>query len=190
MGIPVPQMWIGSSLALACEGEKLPERRRALDVLASRSVPGLARVHVFDWGRSELNTEANHAQMSEDEQLMRKWYWDIWQRGAFRVFYESVVLYRRQFTSRLLCPEATVTLDVWDYDTMTENDHIGSATLPLMPTYGPLTLNLQRRRTGKSLKSTIEVEISNLQLPAVSRLSQAWRATVRRVNNLPRMDVF
>jgi len=66
MHVPVPQMWIGSSLAVACEADKVPTRQRAMQLLsaspatttAAPSPCGLARVKIFDWGRSELKLYA------------------------------------------------------------------------------------------------------------------------------------
>lgn len=192
--MPVPQMWIGSSLALACEGAMLPRRQKAHEMLASRSQAsaGLARAHIFDWGRSELNTGAAHAERLPGCQQMRQSYWNIWLRGAIRILYDCVVLYRRQFSSRLTSRRSLIVIEVYDYDVMKSNDLIGCASLPLKPTSGQQSLRLLRSGShGEiALDSEVDVSIDHIDLPDTSRLSQAWRVTVHCVRKLPWMDTF
>ena len=56
--------------------------------------------------------------------------------------FDAVVLYRNMFGASLT-PECLVQFKVFDYDTHDPNDLIGIATLPLAPTDGPVTLELE-----------------------------------------------
>merc|ERR1712226_1168122 len=56
--VTVPQKWVGSSIALAFDCGQLPSRR-----LPEAELRKEVRVHIFDWGRSELNTPEKHADL-------------------------------------------------------------------------------------------------------------------------------
>mmetsp|Transcript_5895 Transcript_5895/g.16759 ORF Transcript_5895/g.16759 Transcript_5895/m.16759 type:complete len:569 (-) Transcript_5895:290-1996(-) len=189
--MPVPQMWIGSSVALVCDGGALPGRQRALQALAPGSPERAARLSVFDWGRSELNTAERHAALPERERGMREEFWSIWLRGCLRLLFDAVVLYRNTFGASLT-PECLVQFRVFDHDTHDANDLIGTATLPLAPTDGPVTLELEHHSCHLCRRpAEIDVEVSAVPLPSAgSRLSQMWRVTVVSVSNLPHMDLF
>jgi len=170
----------------------LPKRQRVDELLASREFPRLAQIRIFDWGRSELNTREEHVGRSDVCQKMRLTYWNSWLRGAVRILYDSVVLYRRQFSSRLKSRRSIVVVEVFDYDVLLSNELIGCASLPLGPTGGRQSLRLLRggRHGEIALKAEVEVSIENIELPETSRLSQAWRVVVHSVKNLPNMDIF
>lgn len=203
--MPVPQMWIGSSLALCCESGALVKRQWAVERLNSPvSAVGAARIHVFDWGRSELNTWETDAALKAEDREMRSDYWDIWLRGVLRILFDCAVLYRRQFTMAM-SPDCTVDIDVFDYDTLNQPQHMGRASLRLAPTNGFRKLKLYTLgysdskaplSTGSIKKTlqgaaTVEVQVEQLTLPARdSRLTQAWRVTIKRCQHLPNMDLF
>lgn len=201
--MPVPQMWIGSSVALGCEGEALPKRtdvRRGLGrllgavthstVLAPSA--GLALVKVFDWGRSELNTEENHSQLTPEAKEMRSAFWPIWQRGVVRLMFDALCLYTSQFVRPNGSPATTLEICVWDVDTFDPSDRIGSVVVPLVPTGGPVVLPLDPGEgyplSAKSHRPEVTVELSTSKPPAGSRLDEIWHVNVVKVSDLPRMD--
>eukprot|EP00931_Biecheleriopsis_adriatica_P077296 TRINITY_DN50884_c0_g1_i1.p1 TRINITY_DN50884_c0_g1~~TRINITY_DN50884_c0_g1_i1.p1 ORF type:complete len:597 (-),score=124.89 TRINITY_DN50884_c0_g1_i1:17-1807(-) len=205
LAMPAAQMWIGSSLCLAFDAGSLPSRQATIRRLAAPRPMGpalqasdIAKVCIFDWGRSELNTEEENAMRSSKEQAMRKKYWKKWLRGMLRCLFEAVHLYISQFNHSA----ETVTLQVWDYDhfEFDANDFVGSATLPLQATDGPMDLDLwtdenrcsnrcslfggERRRAG-----SIRVEISEAPAPSPGRLTKVWEVFVQEVEGLPNKDV-
>jgi len=178
--MPVPQMWIGSSLALSCEGGQFQPRQ---------SQGKLAKVKIFDWGRSELSLQADWQTYSQDDREQRQLHWDMWLRGMLRIFFEATSVYLQQFASGWAYPGGTLLIQVWDYDVENENDFIGYAALPLEPTNGPVTLELTSA-SERALSSTVEVEVTRLPMNGLSRLSQAWQIHVHGANALPCMDFF
>jgi hypothetical protein len=84
----VPQQWIGSSVMLAFDDELRPlraalqaaqqdgggARGHALPPGAAASI-ARARVHVFDWGRSELNLPDEHAKLWWEHKRKREKMW-------------------------------------------------------------------------------------------------------------------
>jgi len=210
--MPVPQMWLGSSLALACDVGALPLRQEMLDALECLQSPAAARVSLFDWGRSELNTECLHRSLSDEEQSLREAYWVLWQRGMLRVIFDAIVDYQRMFGWGLSKGAATslgeVIVEVWDFDTLSPSSLIGCVRIPLQQTCGPRFfvldcsgaesrvafqfLNLLDAAVGKEGGlPTLKAEVSTTALPQRSRLAQeAWHVTVHSVHDLPNMDVF
>eukprot|EP00435_Cladocopium_sp_Y103_P048586 s2038_g14.t1 len=63
---PIPQKWIGSSVALGFDIGQMPKRGQE-EMLRSKTI-----VSIFDWGRSELNTIEKNASMSADDQHDRR----------------------------------------------------------------------------------------------------------------------
>merc|ERR1712182_85386 len=86
--VAVPQKWVGSSVCLGFDCGHFP----------SRSTPELelrkqAKVHIFDWGRSELNTMAAHARLLKEDQEDRAKYWQYYLGGIDHLVFESVRSY-------------------------------------------------------------------------------------------------
>merc|ERR1740129_1603858 len=81
--LPVPQQWIGSSLALAMECGKLCTDPRV-------------SVKVFDWGRSELCSTGDHEASNQEQKQIRmryfrqyvlavcRFYWELCRVAAYR----------------------------------------------------------------------------------------------------------
>jgi hypothetical protein len=192
--MPVPQMWIGSSLCLACDSGKLPERLKTLQLLAQdrraeecMAPTDLAKVCVFDWGRSELNTIEKNATLQLEEQAQRQKYWDIWERGLIRAWFEAVNLYISQFQPAPVGGPFYVTISAWDYDTYDPCDFLGFVVLPLQETEQD---DFELSDLGGRGCGSVSVSISRLQLPSQSRLSEAWRVYVAGVDDLPKADLF
>merc|ERR1719326_305082 len=55
---PVPQKWVGSSVAIGFDCGCLRSRRET-----DKQIKSSVKVNIFDWGRSELNTIDKHVQL-------------------------------------------------------------------------------------------------------------------------------
>lgn len=86
-GIPVPQTWIGSSLALGVE-------------VAEMSQKPLVTAKVFDWGRSDLSTEKEYKQKSDEEKKFHILHWRQYLSAIIRFQYELC----RVAEHRCCCP--------------------------------------------------------------------------------------
>jgi len=73
--IPVPQQWIGSSLAMGLEVGSISNTPRV-------------KVKVFDWGRAELNTEMQHQQLPLETKKERIKYWRQYVGAVSRFYWE------------------------------------------------------------------------------------------------------
>ncbi|CAE7274853.1 ACTI [Symbiodinium natans] len=80
---PVPQKWIGSSVALGYDVGQLPTRENAEEQLRKQTI-----VSIFDWGRSELNTIQKHGALSDSAQADRAQYWSYYTGGIYRLGWE------------------------------------------------------------------------------------------------------
>ena len=81
------------------------------------------RVHIFDWGRSELNTQESHARLSASEQADRQKFWRLYCVALAKLLYRCCSLYLARFWR----PTASITFRVWDKDAFTDDDFIGAA---------------------------------------------------------------
>lgn len=89
--VPVPQKWIGSSVALGFDCEKLPAtEEEARDKVI---------VKIFDWGRSELNTISKHDKLSEKEKQDRAKFWAYYVGGIDQLAWEAARAYVHQFAT-------------------------------------------------------------------------------------------
>ncbi|CAE7760870.1 Pip5kl1 [Symbiodinium necroappetens] len=166
--VPVPQQWIGSSVMFVFDCATFPQR-------ASQSVP--TRVHIFDWGRSELNTEEGHARLSQSEQADRQKFWRLYRIALAKLLYQCCSLYVARFWK----PVASIAFRVWDKDAFTDDDFIGAAELSSVlaadEATGTKDLQLQdmgghRVKAGFLFKGETSVKVSfkPLNLPSTSRL--------------------
>jgi len=182
-----------------------------LHALECQQSPRAAKIYIFDWGRSELNTEELHQHFSEEDRTLREGYWILWQRGMLRVIFDAIVDYHRMFGISVgSYPrfEGTIVIEVWDYDTLSPSSYMGCVTFPLQSTHGPRIflldcsglhmpislrlLEMAQWAVGKEEGApAVLAEVSTTMLPQSSRMSQViWHVTVHAVYNLPRMDVF
>jgi hypothetical protein len=185
---PIPQKWIGSSVALGYDSGEPPARGASSEA----EVRDATIVQLFDWGRSELNTLEKHMALSDKEQHDRATFWSYYVGGIDRLLWEAARAYRHRFGNAE--GWATVTFAVFDFDSMTENDFMGTATVPLEPT-DEKTISL-RHYSGATVTggfrgvATLTYSVQTRELPEGSRLAAAWRVCVIRAENLPRMDVM
>jgi len=187
--VSVPQQWIGSSIMLAFDSEEVPKRG---------DVRNLARVHIFDWGRSELNTPAVHDSLSPEEQKERHQYWGYYCTGVAFLLFDLVSLYVGRYWYK---PEA-VAFSLWDKDKVTNDDLIGVCTLPLI---GRKQVLLEARplktATGSPAKAggllglfrketKLEVSVEPVKMRSDSRFETVWCASAHGTKNVPRMDAL
>jgi hypothetical protein len=189
----VPQKWIGSSVALAFDGGHLPARSTP-----EAEIREAVKVHIFDWGRSELNSLQAHEQLSEKDAKDRAKFWTFYVGGIDRLAFEAARFYHNRFGNSgewhdFLCV-------IQDFDSLTSHDVLGMVMIPLKVTKeAKLTLH---DSSGKKMKTgccsgrpaaTITYSLQWRSYPAVSgqppsRLAGAWQFTVLKANHLPRSD--
>lgn len=183
--VPVPQKWVGSSVALCFDAGTLPRRSDSEEDIRSRVV-----VNIFDWGRSELNTIEKNSGLSAGEQADRLTFWRCYVGGVDRLAWETARAHYQRFRNAAGWRE--VVLDVYDFDSATENDFIGQARLQLPQSPGTVkTLPLKRLGhpvSGAKGPSSINVKVDWRAYPEGSRLKGAWRVTLLRGSHLPGLD--
>mmetsp|Transcript_81784 Transcript_81784/g.227707 ORF Transcript_81784/g.227707 Transcript_81784/m.227707 type:complete len:794 (-) Transcript_81784:131-2512(-) len=178
---PVPQKWIGSSVALGFDCGQLPLRTSVDE--ARRSV----KVNIFDWGRSELNTLRANNNMTEVDQHDRAKFWAFYVGGIDRLSWEASRLYYHRFSTSDGWHK--VTASVIDFDSL-GSDFVGRATFQLQPiTQATIPLSNERGQEVKSFVSktmgqTLTYSCSYAEYPQTSRLKGVWRLTVHKANNL------
>jgi hypothetical protein len=184
---PVPQKWIGSSVALGYDCGEPPRRGAPEEEVRSATV-----VQLFDWGRSELNTLEKHMAMSDSDQHDRAKFWSYYVGGVDRLLWETARAYRHRFGNADGWSNVTFTL--YDFDSMSANDLMGAVTVPLEPT-PERTVKLQREN-GSNVTgdfrgtATLTYSVEKRLLPEGSRLAYTWRVRVIRAESLPRMDLM
>lgn len=192
--LPVPQKWVGSSVAVTADAAGAPLRPAPGDSLSVKGNGQFARVHIFDWGRSELNTPDLHKAMLEEERQDRASYWDLYQAGIARLVWEAARVYWNSFC----VPRwSTMRITVFDFDSHTQNDRLGVAKMALPADCGesgvvvlPLLTDEGKPALGRGGElATITVSLAYAQCPEPSRLAGIWRIQVVSAANLPAGDV-
>ena len=183
--VPVPQKWLGSSIALLFEAGELPERGAGLEAAARE-----AGVYLFDWGSSTLLSKEAFDMLPAPEQEDRKQFWNYYSDGVCRLFYEALRAYYHRFCS----PAWThVLIEIVDYDSISAHDLAGKVEIPLEETGGPKEFKLfgadgkPVRKKGKdcNLKVTISKRPASSSASAVP---SAWLVTVHSADQIPNMD--
>lgn len=182
---PIPQKWVGSSVALGFESGQLPSRKAPESELREKVL-----VKLFDWGRSELNTPESHAELEEQERQDRATFWRYYMGGIDSLAWEAARCYRHRFG----CANGWFKVDVvvYDFDSLSESDFIGQVSLHLRPTEETTVrlLDKEGREVRRGLRSaaSLTFRIDWRCFPDGSRLSGAWRVTLVRAENLPGLD--
>jgi len=184
--VPVPQKWIGSSVALGFDCGGLPSRQQP-----EQAVREAVKVHIFDWGRSELNTLEKHMAMSESEKKDRAQFWGYYKGGIDRLLWESMRAYWHRFGNAAAWDKACIT--VYDFDSMSDNDFIGQVHIPLERT--PLTTvaltdTRGARCFGAGSVTTVTYSVEYQAMAASSRLKGTWRVQIAKAANLKACDTM
>eukprot|EP00440_Ansanella_granifera_P052876 gb/GFBE01057330.1/.p1 GENE.gb/GFBE01057330.1/~~gb/GFBE01057330.1/.p1 ORF type:complete len:1059 (+),score=252.99 gb/GFBE01057330.1/:1-3177(+) len=185
---PVPQQWIGSSVMLCFDSGSRPPRTAFASASAAAN---MARVHIFDWGRSELNADSKHALLGESDRKERTRYWTLYRAALAKLLYNCCCLYLYRFWQ----PMKSLTFSVWDKDSLKADEFVGLCSLPLQEAKSK-SLHLKSFR-GDDVKSgllwkaqtSLEVSASSMPLPSNSRLKDAWVARIHRAAHIPRLDI-
>lgn len=198
--VEVAQQWIGSSVMLAYDADIQLLRSELLEAerLPSGAAAKIARarVHIFDWGRSELNTPENHGTLWWEHQKDRETYWGHYCSGIALLLYDCSLVYARRF----LCQHSSVSISVWDRDVYTEDDLVGLTTVALEETDGVVAATLEDSKgkpcyagggfEGKREATKLSFSIQKLPVPEPTRLQGCWAVTAHRVNNTAKMDML
>lgn len=182
---PVPQKWIGSSVALAFHTDPTPRGPAAEAQLRQAT-----KVNIFDWGRSELNTLESHTKLSDAQRRDRARFWGYYVGGIDHLAWDACRTYYHRFGCQ---GWSQVVFNIIDFDSATENDFLGRATVNLVPT--PETTIVLKGLGGKLVltglgrtTASMTYSIEWHELPRSSRLHGVWRIKVVRAKNLPGMD--
>jgi len=175
---PVPQKWIGSSVAIGFDCGKLPSRSTP-----EAEIRNTLRLNIFDWGRSELNTLEKHGQLSEKDRQDRAEFWRFYVGGIRRLAWRAATTYHNRFGNDAGWSE--VVLKIVDFDSASENDFVGMVNVPLK----------EETATGKEVTvptkggATLTYSLQWRKLPEGSRLQGCWRITIIRARQLGRKDL-
>jgi len=164
--------------------------------LPSRTTPEAelrcgAKVHIFDWGRSELTTLDKHLELSSADQNDRATFWKFYCRGIDRLAWESARAYSHLFGNDQDWRNVVATL--YDFDSMSKNDFLGRVVLPLRPTETPQAVALldmkERLVNGRGGPSRLTYSMSFRSYPEGSRLRGSWRICIHSAENLPAANI-
>jgi len=189
--VKIPQKWIGSSVAVCFDSGLYPDRDSET---AEADIRAKVLCKIFDWGRSELLTAEKYDAMTSSEKTDRDKYWQLYKSGIERLSYNATRFYYNQFTKTTMYSDITV--QVYDFDSLSNDDYIGKAVIPLPnPTNKDALAEFAGSKTYKLegmlaalTKSTIDVSIEWQEFPESSRLAGAWKVTVEKAANLPVCD--
>jgi len=214
---PIPQKWIGSSLALGYDCLSLPL------VPQTNVEESSIRSHVictlFDWGKSEWNTLEQEASRSHKDHNDRAQYWKYYTGGVDRLAYEVAYLYHHRFCNTTRWKKVEITL--MDFDSSSSDDFIGRIVIPIKKSTKK-SVKLSRNKnskeissskSSKSLRKSIYLtyslqfveytdESDNCKSPAKAlksqssytnkiwhrRLKGSWKLTIHEAENVPSMD--
>jgi len=186
--VPAPQMWIGSSVML-CFDAKFKPTRDALKNL-EQLLSDISRVHIFDWGRSELNTEQSHKHRKPEEQDLREKYWSFYCGGIARLFFDLCCLY----VGRYWHPKKSLVVGLYKTDFISEEVLLGCSIIAAASGRKEHTL---RTPDGSTLSvgllnaqpSTIDVAVHALPLPPQSRFEEVVVVRANRASNVPKSSL-
>lgn len=184
--VPVPQKWIGSSVALGFDAGETPTRSTPEETIR-KSV----QVSIFDWGRSELLTVEKHATLTEKEQKDRSQFWGYYVGGIDRLAFEATRFYWHRFSNAGQWKEIRLTM--YDFDSATSNDYLGTCTITEIKPETKKVIQLlknkdQKEAKASASKATITYSLAKREYPAGSRLKSSWRLTIHSASDLPKYD--
>lgn len=188
---PCPQQWIGSSVMLAFDSGARPTREEALSGSAPKR--GLARVHIFDWGRSELNTPLHAKRLSEKDYQDREKYWGLYCGGVAKLLFDCCALYVGRYWHEI----SGLIYMMWDKDRFSEGDFIGKCVMSTdeqtevakeLSNWGGGPIKAGGVLGIGKKASKLVLSVSSLPLPDSSRLQNGVSTRVHRGENIPNMD--
>jgi len=212
---PVPQKWVGSSVALVFDTARVFLRSE------ERECRLCVRVNIFDWGRSEFNVAERHSTLKLKERTDREEFWRYYMGGIDRLSWEAARAYWNRFSNAGAWGELSIV--IFDFDALSKNDFIGKLIVPVRETNGVVHVGLDGQDTNtfinaatqsaSSIKSflgrartqskthaqaseaekkrpTISYSMKYEPLPKGGRLSGLWRVCILEAKNLPACDTW
>mmetsp|Transcript_32048 Transcript_32048/g.75158 ORF Transcript_32048/g.75158 Transcript_32048/m.75158 type:complete len:660 (+) Transcript_32048:31-2010(+) len=185
--VKVPQKWVGSSVALTFDVDSLPLRADLKDRDGK-----LVKFNIFDWGRSELNTSQHHAALTDEEKKSREDFWTYYVSGIDQLAWTAARAYQHRFVTTTHWPKVRV--QIFDFDSMSIDDHLGEVDIPLVATAGEVTVKLASPHTphvgANPNKSTPKLVYSmrERRYPQGSHFSSSWVLKVHKACDLPVAD--
>jgi hypothetical protein len=175
--VKIPQKWIGSSLAIGFDAGEIPQRSETEASIRDSSI-----VRIFDWGRSELNNSTQMEELTKKEVEDREFFWNEYKSGISTISWIATQIYK----SRFCCPSwKSVSFDIYDHDTLKNDDFLCGAEVPMEETESKSTPLLTKRgRNGGSLTYSIRW----IQYEENSRLKGAWKIKIEHAKNIPNSD--
>jgi len=171
--LPVPQMWLGSSVALGFDSGVLPSK-----IDEHCSIRKSVLVNIFDWGRSEFNTMKNFDTLSQNDQLRRNKYWNFYKTGIANLGLNAALEYKNRFGTKQWIE---IKIDIFDFDLLGKDDILGSVTIPVEETA------MKVLQLGNKRKGTLTYSMSWHPFD-VSRLCGVWKVKMIQANELPNKD--
>lgn len=185
--VPLPQKWVGSSLALLVEIGAAPPRSGGLDPWSW--VLARVKLRLFGWSRSRLSANFPGHYMSILEQQDNEFFWQIYTCSLCWTLWEASRLYLYSHCTQEwralrfdLIEVSTLgeELLVGTVETATSGDVPIRCSLPLTKTDGSAVVN---DSTGQ--QSTLSIAVAFVTLPPPSRFRGAWRVHVDGACQLP-----
>lgn len=180
--VPVPQKWIGSSIALGFDSGCVPSRSKT-----EAGVRASVVVNLFDWGRSELNTHSKSMELKKEKHSDRVKYWNYYVGGVARLSYEAARAYRHRFGCTNTNGWREIEFRILDFDSMSGADFLARVVVPCEPTR-LCTVELKKGPKLSYSVPTLSYSIEWRPCPPGSRLQGTWRIFVGKASHLAMMD--
>lgn len=179
---PVPQKWVGSSVALGYDAGYLPIRGAGTE----EEIRSGVLVNVFDWGRSELNTVEAYNAMDEAGKADRRRFWKFYSDGIRNLSWNAAQEYWNRYCN--VCSWEEVHICVIDYDSTSKDDFMCQATVPVVETKKTL-IPLKGRIVKLKVKGTLSYSFEWHDAPSQdSRLRGWFRLYIGEGKDLPIKD--
>jgi hypothetical protein len=148
-------------------------------------------VHVFDWGRSELNTSSKYEALSSEDRQERRKYWELYCEGVARLFYDMCMLY----VGRYCRLARSLAFTLWDKDKYKSDDFIGYKVIPLEEISegcenvhepgGDIVMS----GLMAPMETKFNFTVSKAALPENSRMHERWTIQIKSASDVPSLDV-
>lgn len=181
---------MGSSVAVGYDAGYLPKRSPDGEYAIRKKV----FVKVVDWGQSKLLTEPYYQILSPSGKNDRQMFGNNCKAGIENLSFIVARTYYHHFTNDDRW--STLTIQVMDFDSMSEDDLIGTVTVHLPD---PMDLVAVEALSGKTCYtihghkaakcgSMLEFSLSWSEFSEESRLFGSWTVLIERATKLPPMD--
>merc|ERR1712187_689944 len=162
--------------------------RRDANTAAGKSIRQRTIVNIFDWGRSELNTNARHARLSATEQKSRIEFWNYYVQAAATLASEALSFYRARFGE---IRWRSLTFKVMDFNQglLSTDNFLGMARIELNLTSGSRQNVTLTTKSGAGARSTLTYSIAYKALPHSDRLAGFWQIRLFSAENLKAADL-